>query len=105
MTDTQFPEPAPSEETNAPKSTKRDAGAARRAAEQRVHDANVVLEAVESYHRAADQIDAAAEETRKASANRVAALRQLRNAGLSVTAVSELTGLSASRIQALTKND
>jgi hypothetical protein len=79
----------------------RDASAARGKAEALIDRARRISTAVESFHLAADQIEEAQRVIAQASAGRIAALREMRDAGLSIGEMVELTALSASRIQAL----
>jgi hypothetical protein len=81
---------------------KRDADRARAAAKERMETARRVSEAVDLFHDAADRIDAAHNELRDATRVRTEAICKLRGCGLSVPEISTLTGLSTSRIQALT---
>jgi ribosomal protein S11 len=70
-------------------------------AEERLATAQRVSAAVESFHQAADRIDAAQVELAAAGGDRLAAVRELRACGLSVNEIASLTGLSSSRIQSL----
>lgn len=94
---------ARSDSNRSQPAARRDADAARAAAAERVAKAQRVASSVEAYHEAADRIDAATEELARAGEARLAAIRDLRDAGLTITEIAELTSLSASRIQALTK--
>lgn len=85
----------------SPVTRSRDAQAARAAAEQRVHLAQQVAEAVAHFHDAADRIDEAQASLRAATEHRTHALQRMRHCHLSITEMSALTGLSTSRIQAL----
>lgn len=78
-----------------------DAEAAIRAAEQMVQDAQAIAEAVANYHSAMADLRDAEQRRAEASDRRVSALRQMHSAGLGPTRMSELTGISTSRITTL----
>jgi hypothetical protein len=83
----------------------RDAEVARQKAAQRIEQARRISEAVDQYHQAADAIDAAQRTVAAASQDRVAALRMMRDEGMSISEIAELTALSPSRIQALVRGE
>jgi hypothetical protein len=83
----------------------RDAEVARQKAAQRIEQARRISEAVDQYHQAADAIDAAQRTIAAASQDRVAALRMMRDEGMSISEIAELTALSPSRIQALVRGE
>ncbi len=83
----------------------RDADVARQKAAQRIEQARRISEAVDQYHQAADAIDAAQRTIAGAAQDRVAALRLMRDEGMSISEIAELTALSPSRIQALVRGD
>lgn len=84
-----------------PTPARRDASSALAAAEAMLQRAKDAAKAVEAYHDAADRIDAARTAESAATADRAKALKQLRVNGLPVGQISELTGLSESRIQTI----
>jgi hypothetical protein len=88
----------------APAGGRRDADRAKLAAQQRIETAKLVADAVNQYHDAADRIDSAQRQTRQATTDRAAALQVMRTCGLTVTEISDLTGLSTSRVQALLRD-
>lgn len=83
---------------------RRDATAARQAAQDRVAQAEQVARSVEQFHNAADRIDEANAELARANEDRLTAIREMRASKLTISEISALTGLSSSRIQALTKD-
>jgi hypothetical protein len=85
--------------------TRRDASAAKAAAQERLATAQRVANAVEAYHEAADRIDAANAELSAAAEARLGAIRALRESGLTIAEIGDLTGLSTSRIQSLSRLD
>jgi predicted amidohydrolase len=85
--------------------TTRDAVAAREKAAERIARAQRISDAVEAFHSCADEIEAAQRTIAEASARRVGALREMRDAGLSIAEISEMTSLSPSRIQALVRGE
>jgi ribosomal protein S11 len=80
---------------------RRDAERAKQAAQQRIETAKQVAEAVSQYHDAADRIDSAQLQTRQATQDRASALQVMRQCGLTVAEISDLTGMSSSRVQVL----
>lgn len=80
---------------------RRDPERAKHAARERVATAQMVSDAVSSYHDAADRIDDAHRQTREATQERSAALTVMRSCGLTVAEISDLTGMSSSRVQTL----
>lgn len=84
---------------------RRDAAGAREAARERLATAQSVADAVEAYHQAADRIDTASSELSAASEDRLEAIRRLRQCRLTIAEIGDLTGLSQSRIQALSRED
>lgn len=80
---------------------RRDASAARKSAAERLATAQRVAEAVDAFHEAADRIDNATAALAAASQSRLDAVNALRAAGLTISEVSDLTGLSQSRVQSL----
>jgi hypothetical protein len=83
----------------------RDAAVAKQKAAARVENARRIAEAVDAFHEAADQIEVAQHAIAEASMARITALRAMRDAGLSISDIAELTDLSASRVQALVRGD
>jgi hypothetical protein len=83
---------------------RRDADRAKLAAQQRIETAKLVADAVNQYHDAADRIDSAQRQTRQATTDRAAALQVMRTCSLTVSEISDLTGLSTSRVQALLRD-
>ena len=83
----------------------RDSQRALEAAQERLAVAQRVAAAVETYHEAADRIDDAQSRLGTASADRLCAIRALRGCKLTISEIGELTGLSASRVQALARED
>lgn len=84
---------------------RRDAASAREAALERLAAAQSIADAVDAYHGAADRIDAATEELSAASEARLDAIRRMRQCKLTIAEIGDLTGLSQSRIQALSRED
>jgi hypothetical protein len=82
---------------------RRDAAGAREAALERLATAQAIADAVDSYHGAADRIDAATAELASASEARLEAIRRLRQCKLTISEIGDLTGLSQSRVQALSR--
>lgn len=81
----------------------RDSEKAKIAAQERVATARRVEEAVSAYHDAADRMESAQTELSGASRDRLTAIKALRDCRLPITEIGELTGLSSSRVQALSK--
>jgi hypothetical protein len=71
----------------------------------RLATAQRVADAVEAYHKAADRIDAANAELAAASTDRLEAIKGMRQCKLTISEIGALTGLSASRVQALSRDD
>lgn len=86
------------------KAARRDAAAARQAAADRLAAAQTISQSVEDYHAASDREDAAKAELAAAGNDRHNAIRKMREAGLTINEIAELTGLSSSRVQTLTKS-
>jgi hypothetical protein len=84
-------------------SSRRDPAAARTAAAERVATAMRIEASVERFHAASDKLDEAAKMTADASDERLAALHDMREAGLTISEMASLTGLSSTRLQALTR--
>lgn len=97
--------PAPRRSTARPGAYRRDAAGARQAVLDRLANAQRIADAVESYHQAADRIDAATAELAAASDARLEAIRGMRQCKLTIAEICGLTGLSASRIQALSREE
>lgn len=81
----------------------RNSEKAKLAAQERVETARRVEEAVSAYHNAADRMESAQSELSGASRERLLAIKTLRDCKLSITEIGELTGLSSSRVQTLSK--
>lgn len=82
----------------------RNSEQAKLAAQERVETARRVEEAVAAYHDAADRMEDAQSALTGASKERLTAIKKLRDCKLSITEIGELTGLSSSRVQALSKS-
>lgn len=106
MSDTSNSTPAKAAASSRPDAAgavRRNADAARKAAAERLQRAQDVSDAVAKYHDASDREDAAKAEQQEAGVDRRDAICQMRKSGLTIAAIAELTGLSTSRVQALTK--
>jgi hypothetical protein len=85
--------------------SRRDQTAALQAAEEIVARAQRMQTAVVDFHKAAEKIDQAKILSDEGSRARLVALLALRDCQLPVSQISDLTGLSASRIQALLRDN
>jgi hypothetical protein len=102
---TPAPRPTAARRVARPGSQRRDAASARQAVQDRLANAQRVADAVEAYHKAADRIDAANAELASASTDRLGAIRGMRQCKLTISEIGALTGLSASRVQALSRDE
>jgi DNA-directed RNA polymerase specialized sigma24 family protein len=83
----------------------RDPERAREQAAARLEQARRVSETVDRYHRVADTIDDLQRSAASAAAERAAALFAMRDLGLTIAEIAELTGLPSSRVQAFFRHD
>lgn len=78
-----------------------DANSARQRAAERVEAAKKAEEGVNEFYAASDDLARAEEIRSDASERRVVALGKMRDAGMRMAEISEMTGLSTSRIRAI----
>jgi ribosomal protein S11 len=83
----------------------RDVDAAKAKAAARVDSARRIASAVDEFHKAADEIEHGHSLVANATKARSVALRSMRDAGLSIHEIAELTSLSPSRVQALVREE